>query len=75
VGGRDLDIFENNYIILLQMCQQMGRNSAASFSAAFGRFSVALLKNCGRMGSGREACQLSRTPIAILGYKEYANTP
>lgn len=36
----------------------------------FGRFSVALIENCGRMGSAREAYQLSRNIAAMFGYRE-----
>lgn len=41
-----------------------------SIFAAFGRSSVALIENCGRMGSAREAYQLSRNIAAMFGYRE-----
>lgn len=44
--------------------------ASGSIFAAFGRFSVALIENCGRMGSAREAYQLSRNIAAMFGYRE-----
>lgn len=44
--------------------------ASESIFAAFGRFSVALIENCGRMGSAREAYQLSRNIAPRFGYRE-----
>lgn len=44
--------------------------ASESIFAAFGRFSVALIENCGRMGSAREAYHLSRNIAPMFGYGE-----
>lgn len=45
------------------------------FSAAFGLFSVALLRNCGRMGSGRESLPVTYhiALATVSGYKRNSN--